>query len=419
MIGDISGKSWNSTAPASSGARAADIGIGIVNKNPNLFGDLVSSALGQNKSSSNAPLKSAPPVKSSFSMGGMADSLPKTSNSSVKSGGNTWGGSSPSPGTFSSAPTGNVSYGNSSVNKSSNLGGPSLGSVGCGGGIGVGMSSNKDPFGSLFDLGSKPMGGTGLNSASKTKPTTTASEDFAFGDFQNASKPNASAFPSAPAFSSGNSNPMGSNSPSIPKMDSFAPQKQTPAQPAVDNFDMLFSSSSASGGNASGTATSETQRFSGGEDWGFNSQFEGGHDEGSTTELDGLPPPPSGVSASTAKTKGLDNYKQGQYGDAIKWLSWAEILLEKVGDTAGVMEILTCRASCYKEAGEYKKAVADCTKVLDHDGKNVAVLVQRALLYESMEKYRLGADDLRTVMKLDPGNRVARSTIHRLNKMAD
>lgn len=58
-------------------------------------------------------------------------------------------------------------------------------------------------------------------------------------------------------------------------------------------------------------------------------------------------------------------------------------------------------------------------QVLENDGENVAVLVQRALLYESMEKYRLGAEDLRTVMKLDPGNRVARSTIHRLTKMAE
>jgi len=47
------------------------------------------------------------------------------------------------------------------------------------------------------------------------------------------------------------------------------------------------------------------------------------------------------------------------------------------------------------------------------------VLLQRALLYESTEKYRLGADDLRTVLKIDPSNRLAKSTIHRLNKMAD
>lgn len=58
-------------------------------------------------------------------------------------------------------------------------------------------------------------------------------------------------------------------------------------------------------------------------------------------------------------------------------------------------------------------------QVLEHDDANISVLVQRALLYESMEKYKLGAEDLRTVMKLDPGNRVARSTIHRLTKMAE
>lgn len=414
MVGDIFGKSWNSAAPASSGSGAA---IGIVNKSPNLFGDLLSSALGQNKTSSNAPLKSAPPVKSSFSTG-MADSLPKTNTSSVKSGGAARG-SSQSPGNFFTASAGNsAGYGNSGMNKSSSLnsnlkvGAPSMRSMGgIGGGVGVGMSSNKDPFGSLVDFGSKPMGVEGLNSAAKTK--STAAEDFAFGNFQNASKPNSY----ASAFSSANSNPMASNSASVPKMDNFTSQNQIPAQPtSADSFDMFFSLSSAAGGTS--TVTSDAQEFSGGDDWGFDSQF-GEHDGGSTTELEGLPPPPAGVSASTAKAKGLDNYRHGQYADAIKWLSWAEVLLEKVGDTSGVMEVFTCRASCYKEVGEYKKAVADCTKVLEHDGKNVAVLVQRALLYESMEKYRLGAEDLRTVMKLDPGNRVARSTIHRLNKMAD
>ena len=57
-------------------------------------------------------------------------------------------------------------------------------------------------------------------------------------------------------------------------------------------------------------------------------------------------------------------------------------------------------------------------QVLDHDEKNVTILVQRALLYESMEKYKLGAEDLRMVLKIDPGNRIARSTVHRLTKMA-
>lgn len=58
-------------------------------------------------------------------------------------------------------------------------------------------------------------------------------------------------------------------------------------------------------------------------------------------------------------------------------------------------------------------------QVLENDETNVTVLVQRALLYESMEKYKLGAEDLRTVLKIDPTNRVARSTVHRLGKMAE
>lgn len=58
-------------------------------------------------------------------------------------------------------------------------------------------------------------------------------------------------------------------------------------------------------------------------------------------------------------------------------------------------------------------------QVIEQDDANVSVLVQRALLYESMEKYKLGAEDLRNVLKIDPGNRVARGTIHRLTQLAD
>lgn len=57
-------------------------------------------------------------------------------------------------------------------------------------------------------------------------------------------------------------------------------------------------------------------------------------------------------------------------------------------------------------------------QVLEHDSTNVTVLLQRALLYESTEKYKLGAEDLRAVLKMDPGNRLAKSTIHRLTQMA-
>lgn len=366
MVGDILGKSWTSSGSTS--------GIGIVDKNPNLFGDLVSSALGgQGKSNSNVPLKNATPTpvssasnkKSSFSMGNIADSLPKTGNS-VGSGGN-WG-SSGSFGTYTNASINSSYSNNNNSNKGPNLGGPSMRSVGSVGGGGAGISSNKDPFGSLVDFGSKQSGG-GLNSTSKNNKIN-ASDD-GFGDFQNTSKSSSTAFPSS-GFSSSNDDFMGVNLGFNSKMSDFGmpsvdfgSKNETVVQSSGgDPLDMLFSSSSASAGGAiGGQQTSEV------DDWGIDSEFGGGgiggHDVGgSTTELEGLPPPPAGVSASMAKNKGMDTYKQGQYADAIKWLSWAVVLLEKAGDNATSVEVLSSRASCYKEVGEYKKAVADCTKVL-------------------------------------------------------
>ncbi|XVF28279.1 hypothetical protein REPUB_Repub15cG0016100 [Reevesia pubescens] len=453
MVGDILGKTWASSGP--SGGNSS--GVGIVNKSPNLFGDLVSSALGQGKSNSNSnvPLKNANPSsnsssKSPFSMGNLADSLPKSSGN--------WGNSG---GYNNSSGSSNINV-NVNISKNQNLGGASMRSMaggvgGVGGGSGIG---SKDPFGSLVDFSSKPSGSlnSGSNKGNKAKVV-----DDAFGDFQNASKPSTTTFPSSgfgssnndfmglnvasglnmnaskpstttfqsSGFGSSNNDFMGSNMASGLNMDDFGmPAKNvgSQSQPSVqssggDPLDMFFSSSSASAGGATqASGGGGGQQSSGIDDWGLDSEFggAGGTDEGgSTTELDGLPPPPAGVTASSAKSKGIDNQKQGQYADAIKWLSWAVILFEKTDDKVGTMEVLSCRASCYKEVGEYKKAVADCSKVLEHDDTNVSVLVQRALLYESMEKYKLGAEDLRTVLKIDPGNRIARSTVHRLAKMAD
>lgn len=377
MVGDIFGKSWSSSGPSST----ANTGIGIAKKDPNLFGDLLNSALGQNKGNSNVPLKNATPAaasKSTFSMGSMADSLPKPSNS-AKNG--SLGNASGFNGNNNARP--NVGM-NANANKTPNLGGPALKSM-SGSGVGGGMGSNKDPFGSLVDFGSKPSGG--MNSASKGNSKSKVGDDE-FGDFQNASKTNTSTMSSSNSFE-GKSNSTGSSTgasytnmgdfgfassqfPTQPPdqstgIDDFGfassqSQNQPPMQSSgINDFDSLFSSS---GGPTRGTEAFEgQQQFSGGDDWGLDSDFGGGNDTGATTELEGLPPPPAGVSASTAKSKGMDNYKQGQYADAIKWLSWSVILLEKAGDDAGTMEVLSCRASCYKEAGEYKKAVADCTKV--------------------------------------------------------
>ncbi|KAI3756248.1 hypothetical protein L1987_56067 [Smallanthus sonchifolius] len=429
MVGDITGRSWASSAPQRPSNTAAT-NTGIANKNPNLFSDLLGSNLGTGRgNSSNVPLKNvAPASKSAYSMGGMADSLPKSGNT-VNSGGGSGGGGGGGWGSSQGFGSYNASgYGS----KSQNLGGPSMKSSTVSG-VGGGVNSNKDPFGSLVDFSSKPA--AGMKAGSKSNAPTTSGDDV-FGTFQNASKPSTNSFPTSTSFtgsgigSQSNLDDFGFGQPPVQssgigsqsKMDDFGfggMQNQPPVQSSGgDDFDMLFTASSA-GNTSKGSEAFVSQQFEGAEDWGFESDIGGGGgDVGGTTELEGLPPPPAGVTSSSAKNKGMDNYKAGQYPDAIKWLSWAVILLEKAGDNASTMEVLSSRASCYKEVGEYKKAVADCSKVLEQDGKNVSVLVQRALLYESMEKYKLGAEDLRTVMNIDPGNRVARSTIHRLTKLA-
>ncbi|WOK96104.1 hypothetical protein Cni_G04811 [Canna indica] len=400
MVGDIFGKTWASAAPSSTSS-----GIGIPKSDPNLFSDLVGSALGQGRGGSgNVPLKSAPP-KNTFAMGNLSDSLPRSTVTASRA-------------AASSTPmrSSNTGSAENIVNFSSfSQPGPKIGTpIGSGGqpmksAAGVSSANAKrDPFGLLVDFGSKPsvkasMSSTNSSNVSNSS-TGTAADDFAFGAFQNANQAK-----------TGNTGiPQASFSSPPP------PQQPNPPKGGTDPFDMFFSSSAAAT-PAPGVAseTPGSQQFSEMNDWDLGSEF-GGHDSGGPTmELEGLPPPPSGVTAPAAKTKGVDNYKQGQFADAIKWLSWAVVLLEKSGDSDSMPEVLSCRASCYKEVGEYKKAVADCSKVLEKDTKNVSMLVQRALLYESMEKYKLGAEDLRMVLKIDPGHRLARSTIHRLNKFAD
>ncbi|KAJ8766465.1 hypothetical protein K2173_022524 [Erythroxylum novogranatense] len=412
MVGDIFGKSWSSAGTGSGS------GVRIAEKNPQLFGDLLSSALGQeNKGNSNVPLKNVTPARNqgAYSMGNLADSLPKT-NSSAKTGGS-WGSSNAS-GAYSGGYNKSGSNVNANVNsKGPNLGGPPMKVMNVSGTVGS-MSGNKDPFGSLLDFGLKQQSGS-LNSASKDQKSNAG--DDGFGSFQNASKSSTPTFPSG-GFGGNTSGSSGSNIGSNSSLDDFVKvfpsQKQPPIQNSSDDPLDMFSTFT-SGATATPSGGTGGQQFSQVDDWGLDSEFGGaGNDEGGTTvELEGLPPPPAGVTASSAKNKGMDHQKQGQYADAIKWLSWAILLLEKTGNIASSLEVLSCRASCYKEVGEYKKAVADCSKVLEHDDANVSVLVQRALLYESMEKYKLGAEDLRAVLKIDPVNRIARSTVHRLTQM--
>lgn len=177
----------------------------------------------------------------------------------------------------------------------------------------------------------------------------------------------------------------------------------------VDQFDSIF-----------GTPAAKTAQAHDG--WGdaFGAAAESNSfaDEGVTTELEGVGAAPAGVTGSSATQKGSTFYKEGQFPNAIKWFSWAVEVLEKENankDT--IIEVLTKRISCFKEIGEMKKAIADCTKACDMKPGCVELLMQRAHLYESCEKIKLGIADLREVLKIEPSHRLASQTVARLEKM--
>lgn len=122
-----------------------------------------------------------------------------------------------------------------------------------------------------------------------------------------------------------------------------------------DQFDSVF-----------GTPAAKTaQAHDGwGDAFGAAAESHSFENEGVTIELEGVGSAPAGVTGNAALEKGSSFYKDGQFPNAIKWFSWAVELMEKEhGSKDTIIEVLTKRISCFKEIGEMKKAIADCSKV--------------------------------------------------------
>jgi len=195
----------------------------------------------------------------------------------------------------------------------------------------------------------------------------------------------------------------------VPTSDPFA------SSAGSDQFDSIFGVSSS---RASATKTTAQVHDGWGDAFGAAAESHSFENETFTTELEGVGSAPAGVTGIAAFQKGSSFYKDGQFPNAIKWFSWSVELMDKEkGSTDTIIEVLTKRISCFKEIGEMKKAIADCSKACDLKPGSVELLMQRAHLYESCEKIKLGIADLREVLKIQPGHRLASQTLARLEKM--
>eukprot|EP00249_Psilotum_nudum_P018166 c26671_g1_i1 orf=364-2166(-) len=461
MVGDISGKSW----AASDASRLGDSGFvgGVTGKaKAEMFKDLLGVALG---SSSVIKPSQQPSIESKLSVGNVAPSLPNQMPMNQAKAAQAKSSSTSEMGEFIQSRTNepnepfvsafdkynNVSAGAGPFSSSPDLFNKRQEPLSSGKGDGLlsGNNGGKETFGDFQGGSSTAAESSSDGNADPFAASMNVPIDL-FSDLSNLGKPSV-IYSDDPFNFSENAGTAAISNRDSTYADAFAAQEsdgsgifssfqsahgyssQTkPNGFEADPFEVLTEASASRNISAesklsdpleklwSSTAskTAAPQTFSMPDDWGLETDF--GRDEGgTTTELEGLPPPPSGVTAGMAKDRGLENHKQGQFADAIKWLSWAVDLLESSGDCTLLIQVLSCRASCFKEVGEYKKAVADCSKVLQKDDSNSAALLQRALLYESMEKYKLGVADLREVLKMEPSNRVASNTLSRLVKMVD
>lgn len=186
-------------------------------------------------------------------------------------------------------------------------------------------------------------GGDPFADISFSKPANGPSVDpFNFGSKKQTAPPAPSPVPSpAPAARTPSSDPFAGSA-------------------GIDQFDSVFGVASS----RAPPAKSAQAHDGWGDAFGAAAESNSFADEVVTTELEGVGAAPAGVTASAASQKGSTFYKEGQFPNAIKWFSWAvELLEQEKGSKDAIIEVLTKRISCFKEIGEMKKAIADCTKV--------------------------------------------------------
>lgn len=129
-----------------------------------------------------------------------------------------------------------------------------------------------------------------------------------------------------------------------------------------DQFDSMFGAGISS--SRAPAAKTPLAHDGWGEAFGAAAESHSFENEGVTTELEGVGSAPAGLTGNSAFQKGSSFYKDGQFPNAIKWFSWSVELMEKEkGSKDAIIEVLTKRISCFKEIGEMKKAIADCSKV--------------------------------------------------------
>jgi len=116
--------------------------------------------------------------------------------------------------------------------------------------------------------------------------------------------------------------------------------------------------------------------------------------------------------AQIAKEEGNVMFRESKYEAAIaKYTRAVELATSEEEKSI----YYSNRATCHAQLQDHAAVVADCTYSINIK-PSVKALIRRGLAYESLEKYKLGLEDMRNVLELDPSARVASETIARLTR---
>ncbi len=108
-------------------------------------------------------------------------------------------------------------------------------------------------------------------------------------------------------------------------------------------------------------------------------------------------------------------------GDVDAALGWYRNGLEVLGDIGSedesftAQDILLDRASLYMRCGDVKRALVDCSDVLDLNPDNTEALLIRAHLYVGDRRHKEARDDYERLIKLEPMDKAARLGLALLN----
>ena len=114
-----------------------------------------------------------------------------------------------------------------------------------------------------------------------------------------------------------------------------------------------------------------------------------------------------------AKAEGNELFKNSKYEEAATCYGRA---LEGTTDPKERSVLFSNRAACWAQYQNWDRMLGDAKLALEADPKNVKALIRRGLAYEGLEKYKLAADDFKSVLELDPQAMVASTALARLSR---